>query len=114
MTARLTSWHGDKIADGMRRAAVDAVDETAREAAEDAAGARSGRAAQVEAEPAQVSGDRVTARWGVFGDEPHGDPFWELFVEVGTAYQPGDNAKRRAADRHYPRLADRIRSRRRG
>ena len=105
---RIESWHGRVIADKVLAAAVGAIDETTQAAASQAASMRSGRAANVTSEPA--AGTPPTGRWGVF-PEPGGDPFWELFVEVGGPGHAGDNAKRRAADAEYSGLADRIRSR---
>ncbi|MFW6091488.1 MAG: hypothetical protein ACODAF_06385 [Actinomycetota bacterium] len=101
-------WRGRQVSAQVRAASVRAVEETTRAAAASASGKRSGRAADVTAEQAQPTTTGASGRWGVF-PEPHGDPHWELFVEVGTAYLPGDQAKRRAADEEYPKLAGRIR-----
>jgi len=114
VTARLVEWHGPQIAQRVREAELAAVQEVVLAAAEQAASGRSGRAAQVVVvEPAHETAQGVNAKWGV-PPEPHGDPHWELQVETGTAYLPGDSAKRRAADAQYGRLAGRIRARRGG
>ena len=104
---RITEWNGPQIVDRVRQAAVAAVDETTQAAASQAAGMRSGRAANITSEGA--SGDPPTGRWGLVPAD-QGDPFWELFIEVGGPGHAGDGAKRRAADSEYPRLADRIRA----
>lgn len=101
-------WRGTEVLQRVRKAELAAVEETTRAAAAAAAGARSGAAADIVAEPATQTGTGVSGRWGLF-PRPHGDPHWELFVETGTAYQPGDNAKRRAMDQTYPELAKAIR-----
>ena len=108
MTARVKEWRGQEIARKVRDAAVEAIDETTEACARQAAAGRSGSIANIESEAA--SGDPPTGRWGLFPG-PAGDPWYELFWEVGTAFIPGDNAKRRAADDQYGQLADRIRSR---
>lgn len=104
-------WNGRRAAAQVRRAELAAVDETIRAAAQAAAVGRSGRAANLTTEAAQSTARGVSGRWGLF-PAPAGDPFWELFVETGTATQPGDGAKRRAMDQEYPKLAGRIRSHR--
>lgn len=105
---RITEWNGAQLAKRARQASVHAIDETTQAAASQAAGMRSGSVANITSESA--TGNPPTGRWGVF-PEPHGDPFYELFHEVGSPTVAGDNAKRRAADSEYGRLADRIRGR---
>lgn len=111
MVFRIESWNGRQIADSLAAAQVAALEETAQACVRQVAGMRSGRAAAVESEGAQTNGRGASVRWGLF-PEPGGDPFWELFVEVGGPGHPGDNAKRRAADVEYPQLAERIRANR--
>lgn len=111
MGYRITSWNASKILEGVRSAEVAAVEETAQACVSQVQGMRQGRAANIESEGAQSTGQGASVKWGLF-PEPQGDPFWELFVEVGGPGHPGDSAKRRAADAEYPRLADRIRANR--
>lgn len=107
-------WRGRKVADKARRAEVKAVQETIDSAASEAAGRRSGRTASITSEPVTKTGTGVRGRWGVF-PEPHGGSlFFELFFETGTAFIPGDNAKRQAADTNYRSLARKIREGLRG
>lgn len=108
---RIEEWHGNRILESIMGAQLSALDETAQACVSQVQGSRSGRAAGVESEGAQMSGRGGSVRWGLF-PEPQGDPFWELFVEVGGPGHPGDNAKRRAADAEYRQLADRIRANR--
>lgn len=108
---RIKSWNGPQILDAMKSAEVSALEETTQACVSHVQGMRSGRAAAVEAEGAQTTSTGASVRWGLF-PEPQGDPFWELFVEAGGPGHPGDNAKRRAADQEYPRLAGRIRTNR--
>ena len=106
---RLEEWNGDEIARKVRAAEVEAVQETIDAAAATAAGMRTGSHSDITSEAAEETSTGATGRWGNF-PEPGGDPFHELFRETGTAYLPGDNAKRRAADQEYANLADRIRN----
>ena len=106
---RIEQWNGRQIADSIKGAQVAALEETAQACVAQVQGMRSGRAAGVESEGAQSTGSGASVRWGMF-PEPGGDPFYELFVEVGGPGHPGDAAKRRAADAEYGQLADRIRA----
>ncbi len=102
-------WNGPEVFAKMRAAAVVGVSETCEAAANDARAARSGRASAIEVGDIQETSSGVTGQWGLFPEPRGGDLFWELFVETGTPFLPGDNAKRAAADRQYPQLTDRIR-----
>ena len=105
---RLEEWNGDAIRQQIEAAALAAVDETMEACVAEVQSSRSGRAANVQVvESANQTGQGANGKWGL-PPEPTGDPFWELFVEVGTPYLSGDNAKRSAADHNYPQLASRI------
>lgn len=108
---RITQWNALKILEGVKAAELSALEETAQACVSHVQGMRSGRAGAVESEGARPSGSGASVRWGLF-PEPGGDPFWELFVEVGGPGHPGDNAKRRAADQEYSKLPGRIRANR--
>lgn len=105
-------WRGGDVADDAWEATRASVDETVRAAAAQAAGQRSGRTGDITARVSGVGSNRIKAEWGLF-PKPRGGSAWhELFIEVGTAFHPGDSAKRRAAEEHYPRLPGKIRGRR--
>ena len=106
---RIVEWNARQIANKIMDGSRAAIDETTSAAASQAASMRSGSVANITSEPATGSGSEASGRWGAF-PEPGGDPFYELFAEVGTPFQTGDNAKRRAADSEYAQLADRIRA----
>lgn len=107
--ARLIEWRGRQVSQQVREAAAEAINTTIRAAARRARSSRTGRAANIVVVD-QATPESLNGRWGV-PPEPQGDPFFELFHEVGTAYLPGDAAKRRAADEQYPKLTGRIRRR---
>ena len=109
MTFVLT-WLGDKVRDTINEARQEALEEIAQKCVEDVRAQRSGRlAAKVESRPVTVQGTNAGVQWGYF-EAPRGDElFFELFIETGTPFITGDNAKRNAADRHYGDLPRSIR-----
>ena len=109
MTFKLT-WLGDKVRDAINEARQEALEEVANKCVEDVRAQRSGRlAANVEARPVKVEGASAGVEWGYFEAPRGGDLFFELFIETGTPFITGDNAKRRAAERHYVDLPRGIR-----
>lgn len=109
MTFTLT-WLGDKVRDAINEARQEALEEVAQKCVDDVRSQRSGRlASKVEMRPVEVDGAVAGVQWGYF-EPPRGDElFFELFIEVGTPFITGDNAKRNAADRHYSELPAGIR-----
>lgn len=103
-------WNGEKLLAKIRAAEIEAVQETIDAAASQARGIRGDSSAKITSRKAHKYGQGVRGRWGVF-PAPSGRPFYELFRETGTAFIPGDNAKRRAADAEHTQLASRIRAR---
>lgn len=105
-------WRGEQVRANVAEASAAAIDETTEAAARAAASVRSGRTGNMTSQPASRDGSgRLTGRWGLFPEPRGGDAWYELFLEAGGAYNPGDNAKRSAADREYPSLASRIQRR---
>lgn len=106
MGARLT-WRGPEVLAAVREATREAIDETTEEAAKDAAAShwwrnRSGLLeANIEHEPADRFGRTVRGRFGTTRRQG----FYGLFLERRTPFL------RPAADRNFPRLAQRIRGR---
>jgi len=93
------TWLGDKVRDTINEARQEALEEIAKACVDDVRAQRTGRLAE------GVAG----VQWGYF-EAPRGDElFFELFIEAGTPYISGDNAKRNAADRHYGDLPRSIR-----
>lgn len=105
-------WHGAAVLDEVIKASRRAIDDTTRACVADVKAKRSGPAANLRTARARVTGHKITGRWGVLREEPHGRPHWELFIETGNAHYSGDHAKRRAADANYPRISELIRSHR--
>jgi len=101
----LMKWNGDEIIANLDRAAREAIDETTAAAAEDAKSshAYSSRSGRLEgetiSEPAKAQGDRVTGSFGT--TQVRG--FYGLFEELKRPFL------RPAADRQFPKLAERIR-----
>ena len=109
MSFKLT-WLGDKVREVINEARQEALEEVAKACVEEVRAQRSGRlAARVEMRPVKVEGATAGVEWGYF-EAPRGDDlFFELFIETGTPFMTGDNAKRNAADKHYPDLPSGIR-----
>jgi hypothetical protein len=101
MTFVLT-WLGDKVRDAINEARQEALEDVAQKCVDDVRARRSGRlAAKVDSRPVTVQGQKAGVQWGYF-EPPRGDKlFFELFIETGTPFITGDNAKRNAADKHY-------------
>jgi hypothetical protein len=104
------TWLGDKVRDTINEARQEALEEIAKACVDDVRAQRTGRLAEgVESRPVEVDGAKAGVQWGYF-EAPRGDElFFELFIEAGTPYISGDNAKRNAADRHYGDLPRSIR-----
>jgi len=100
-------WTGDDVADKLTSASQQAVDEITAAAAEDAAASHwwTSRGGTLEdeiiSEPSKVEGSRTTGKFG----STMRRGFYGLFHERRTPFL------RPAADRHFPRLAKRIRER---
>lgn len=104
------TWLGDKVRDAINEARQEALEEVAQKCVDDVKAQRSGRLAEkVEKREVIVEGSAAGVQWGYFEPPRAGELFFELFIEVGTPYITGDNAKRNAADRHYPDLPAGIR-----
>lgn len=101
-------WLGAEVAARVRAAEASAIDETTSACVSQASSGRSGRTGMLSSEAAVTSGAETTGRWGLFPEPKGGSAWHEAFIEYGTWYHPGDNAKRRAADAEYPLLAGRI------
>jgi hypothetical protein len=109
MTFVLT-WLGDKVRDAIDEARQEALEEVAQKCVDDVRAQRSGRLAEgVSMRPVEVDGAKAGVQWGYFEAPRGGKLFFELFIETGTPFITGDNAKRNAADRHYGDLPRSIR-----
>ena len=92
------------------RAAEGGIRETMEAASEQAAAetwTRSGKAAESVRDhprPVETRGARTIGLWG-------SRLFRYIFIESGTIHMAGGHFLTRAADTHYPSLADRIRKR---
>lgn len=106
--ANRLDWRGDRVLAQVSRAIKDAIDETTKDAAEDAKDSHwwQSRSGNLESEivtwPAQRTGG---AQWtGKFGTTK-GAGFYGLFLERRTPFL------RPAADRNFPKLAKAIKRR---
>lgn len=107
----ITRWNGRQIVDGTVAATVAAVDETTVAARRDATGlAPASSRNALDSRPASAVGRRVRGEWGLYQDP---QARRAIKVERGTARWPGIPYLQPAKDRQYPRLAERIRLRRR-
>lgn len=101
----LMKWNGDEIVAKIDKAAHEAIDETTAAAAEAAKSSHGymTQSGQLEeetiSEPAEAKGDRVTGSFGT--TQRRG--FYGLFKERKQPFL------RPAADREFPKLAERIR-----
>lgn len=95
------TWKGDDVVRRIERAAADATVETVDAAIEDA---RPETPVLTGATRDSLfrEGDGLAVRWG-YGTR------WGIWVEIGERGRAGAHALRRAADRQYERLAERIR-----
>lgn len=105
--ANRLNWKGPQVLASVQRATVAAVDETTKEAAQGASAShwwqsRSGLLeANIESEPAERKGRRVSGKFGTTQRQG----FYGLFLERRTPFL------RPAADRVFPHLAGLIRRR---
>lgn len=108
----IKEWWGERLVAKIEGRTMAAIDEITSTCAHEASMGRSGsRASNVTSKPARKRGSKITGKWGVF-PAPKGGASWiEIFSEYGGAHNPGDNAKRNAADANYPKLAAEIRRR---
>lgn len=114
MAIKRFDWKGKQVIRNIEDAIPEAIDETTNECVNTAKSLRTGSSrasAALQSRNAKRQGTRGwVGQWGIFD----GTMWWELFVEVGTIYLPGDNAKRRAAEMHYRDLHKRIKKKRKG
>ena len=104
------TWLGDRVSEKIREARQVALEDIAQKCVDDVRGQRSGRLANgVEWQKAEENGAVTGVEWGYFPPKRGGELWFELFIEVGTPFITGDNAKRNAADRHYRNLPRAIR-----
>ena len=103
-------WRGKQVLARVLIAAEGGIKETMEEASEQAASetwVRSGVAAESVRDhprPVQTRGRRTVGLWG--------SRLWRyIFIESGTIHMAGGHFLTRAADAHYPDLADKIRRR---
>lgn len=102
-------WRGPQVAERVRQAAKDGVDQTMAAAvtvAQDRAPRDTGFMANTieTVQSAREEGDRIRGRWGnVTAD-------YTIFQEVGARGRPGRYFLRGGADAEYPKLAGRIRA----
>lgn len=103
-------WNGPAVLRNVLRAAEGGISDTMEAASEQAAAETwvlSGVAAESVRDhprPVQTRGARTIGLWG--------SRLWRyLFIESGTVHMAGGHFLSRAADAHYPSLADRIRRR---
>lgn len=108
-TVHRLTWNASLVREEVRQATLKAVQDTIDAAAATAASQRNGSIANITARKAKLARDGIEGEWGLFPPPRGGDAFYELFHEAGTSKMRGDHAKRRAADEHYPKLAERIR-----
>ena len=102
-------WEGDKIPARVAVAARKAIDETlalciapAKAETPVVTGTAQG---SIQMRLAKIIGNLVTGQWGSF------DVNYFIWLEIGARGRTGIHMLRRAADRFYPGLADRIRAR---
>lgn len=104
-------WRGPQVAEKVRQAALAGADETLEAAAQRArsdhgwANVTGTAEESIQAQPAEMHGDRVTGQFGSYGE----DAVYFIWLETGKAGRPGDDTLRRAADAEFPGLRDRIR-----
>ena len=103
-------WNGSHVLARVTQAAEGGIKDTMEVASEQAASetwVRSGVAAESVRDhprPVQTRGTRTVGLWG--------SRLWRyIFIESGTVHMSGGHFLTRAADAHYPTLADRIRRR---
>lgn len=108
MVIRSFDWRGERVKDNAKRAAMDGLEITAALAVQHAKSShgwnnRTGTAeGSIQMRPAVESADRIFVTWGSF------DVHYFIYLELGTAFTPGDMTLQRAADATYPQLIPNI------
>ena len=104
-------WNGPavlaKVMDACEGGIKDTIEEASKQAAAETWVGKTGRASKSVLQhprPIERRGHRVVGLWG--------SRLWRyLFIESGTIHMAGGHFLTRAADAHYPDLADKIRRR---
>lgn len=108
MAIRNFNWRGQNVKDDVVRATMNGLEETGAEAVQHAksnhgwnnvTGTAEG---SIQMRPAQESSGRIFVTWGSF------DVHYFIYLELGSAFTPGDMTLQRAADATYPKLIPNI------
>ena len=100
-------WRGKKVEQRIARASMTAINVTMAACVIHAKGntpVLTGTAqGSIQLRPAVTEGRRIVGRWGSYNVD------YFIWLEIGARGRPGHFMLRRAADREYPKLTDRIR-----
>jgi hypothetical protein len=103
------TWHGDNVKKAVDHAVTAAMDETLDKAADQARSSHPGWSDDTGAASRGIHGEHAKAHGKETVGELVGDEPYTIFLEIGANGHPGDHTLRRAGDREFPHLTERIR-----